>query len=483
MSTEIQADHEQQLSWAELYRQGFGPILFILCFAIWQHAASSMLAATTLPRAVSEIGGAHLMGWAYSLFQLGSILAGTLAASLVSKYDIRNPLMLAGLLYGLGCLLSALAPQIEIFLMGRLIQGMGGGWMLGLVFIAINRFFPGPVIPKIIALISVVWSASAFSGPLVGGAFANLGLWRYAYGSFTIQSLIFMIATYYIIPQKPRDITRDSLATIDRVSLSRLALMALVILMISVAGADVHPVYSPLMIFAGLGLLYLCFQLDRLDLTSRMFPANTLKPGHTVGAGLSMILVLGMSTMSFLVYGPALLEAIFGVSPLGAGYIVALESVAWGGAAMVFSNSRKTTEPILFRCGSALILIGTLGMALSMSGNLPGASTQGPLWPIIISAILHGTGFGMMWGFIMRRILDKTPQSERDRTSTTIPVIHQIGMAIGAAISNVIANGAGYSASLTITQAQGVALWVFAAFIPLLLIGNLLAWRFARIKG
>jgi hypothetical protein len=200
-----------------------------------------------------------------------------------------------------------------------------------------------------------------------------------------------------------------------------------------------------------------------------------------------MIFFLGMSTMSFLVYGPALLEIIFGVSPLGAGYIVALESVAWGGAALAFSNTRRTMEPILFRTGSALIVLGTLGLALSLSGNLPGNlsghAAMSPLWPIIISAILHGVGFGMMWGFIMRRILDHTSQEERDRTSTAFPVIHQIGMAIGAAISNVVANGAGYSASLSIPQAQEVAFWIFMAFIPLLLMANMVAWRFARQPG
>jgi MFS family permease len=64
--------------------------LFLLCFAVWIHAASSLLAATTLPSAVREFGGGDLIGWAFTLYLLGSILAGSSSALLLNFSGLRS---------------------------------------------------------------------------------------------------------------------------------------------------------------------------------------------------------------------------------------------------------------------------------------------------------------------------------------------------------------------------------------------------------
>ena len=48
-------------NWRMLFSSGLLPQFLMLCFAIWLHAANSMLAATTLPSAVGELGRADLI--------------------------------------------------------------------------------------------------------------------------------------------------------------------------------------------------------------------------------------------------------------------------------------------------------------------------------------------------------------------------------------------------------------------------------------
>ena len=79
---------------------------------------------------------------------------------------------------------------MPVLLAGRTVQGLGGGALVALVYIAQDRFFPNRLVPRIIACLSVVWMASALCGPLVGGAFATAGLWRYAFWSFAVQGLL-----------------------------------------------------------------------------------------------------------------------------------------------------------------------------------------------------------------------------------------------------------------------------------------------------
>ena len=76
--------------WRELLGPAYRGQLALLCFGVWLHAASSLLAATTLPRAVEEIGGVALIGWAFMLYQMGSIVAGSATGLLFARFGLQR---------------------------------------------------------------------------------------------------------------------------------------------------------------------------------------------------------------------------------------------------------------------------------------------------------------------------------------------------------------------------------------------------------
>ena len=174
--------------------------LLLLGFAVWIHAASSLLAATTLPSAVREFGGGDLIGWAFTLYLLGSILAGSSSALLLNFSGIRLALSIGAAIYLLGCLICSASPNIYVILIGRLTQGFGGGFLVALAFIVIRYWFEPNLMPKVMALISVIWSMSAFAGPLIGGTFATFGDWRLAFLFVGIQALVFIFLVRLITP-------------------------------------------------------------------------------------------------------------------------------------------------------------------------------------------------------------------------------------------------------------------------------------------
>ena len=91
-----------------------------------------MLGATTLPSAVTEFAGAHLVSWAFTLYLLGSILAGLAVGLLIAHSGLKTALLGTATLYGIGSAICALAPNMELMLLGRLIQGLGGGGLVAL---------------------------------------------------------------------------------------------------------------------------------------------------------------------------------------------------------------------------------------------------------------------------------------------------------------------------------------------------------------
>ena len=56
-------------------------------------------------------------------------------------------------------------------------------------------------------------------------------------------------------------------------------------------------------------------------------------------------------------------------------------------------------------------------------------------------------------------------------------------MSLGSAFSGIIANYSGFSETNSLDAARNVAFWCFAAFIPLVIIGTLSAFRVSKSEN
>jgi MFS family permease len=452
--------------WSEILTREYASKLATLALAIWLHASNSMLTATTMPSAVEDIGGLNLISWTFALYLMGSIISGASVSLLVKKSGIRTTMIRAAMVYAVGCVVCAMAPSMPVVLIGRVLQGLGGGGLVALVYISQDRFFPNRFVPKIVACISTVWMISAFSGPVIGGAFATLGIWRMAYWAFALQAVLLMLAIRVLLAAE--SINLDIKA--ERIPIVRLMFLAAAILLISMAGAEFNAVVSPILIVMGcLSLVFFVFR-DRTANSSRMLPLEATDLSHPMGNGILTTLLLCLCIMSFLVYGPFILMKLYGLTPLSAGLIVMLETLAWGGAAIIFSGTDPRDEPRMIRIGSAVVVAGLIGLAWILP--------KGPVWAIAVIVIFSNGGFGMMWGFIIKRIIGAASTAEKDRAASLLPITQQTGFALGAALSGLIANSLGVSEAMSDEGLRTVAFWLFAGFIPVALIGNITAWRF-----
>ena len=377
----------------------------LFCLGVWLHAADSLLAATTMPSAVQEIGGVAYISWTIALYQLGSIVAGAVTGLLAARHGLRGTTIASAAVYAIGCVISAIAPDMATMLGGRLLQGLGGGCLVAVAFVAASQLFPDRLIPRTMAVISGIWGASALCGPLIGGAFANAGLWRMAFWAFAIQAVVLIVAALMLL--KPG--SEEPAATAGRAPVRRLFVLSFAVLAVAAAGVEVAPGSSALLCLAGLIAFITFFRLDGLA-SDRLFPSGALNITNTVGAGLIMVLVFGMTTMSFTTYGPLLLQVLYGTDPLTAGYMIAIESIAWTVAAIAFSSAAPEHETRIITVGGILITAGLVGFAFTV----PAGSFTG----MAIAAAAAGGGFGMSWGFIVRRVVAAARPSDREVASS-----------------------------------------------------------------
>lgn len=457
-------DTERFVSWREFLASPYAGSLTLVCLAVWLHAADSLIVATMLPSIVAEIGGAALVGWSVSLYEIGSIVAGAAAALLTMRFGLGRSMGAAACLFGIGCLLSAVSPSMVLLLAGRALQGVGGGGLVAMCFVAVGLIFPRRYTARAMAAVSTVWGVSAFAGPLVGGFFVQAATWRWGFAFFACQA--FALALWIVLRRGASMAPSTAKAPVFPVG--RLALLCLGVVLIAFGGVEVSIPRTIPSLAAGLFCLIAFLRLDGHAGDARLLPRRPFDPWRPAGAAMLMILSMCMATIAVTAFGPLLVTAIHGVSALTAGYIAACSSIGWTVMAVMVSGLPE-------RFDRPMIALGMTVVTLSILGFLH-AVPNGPVWLIAVFAALEGGGFGMAWTFVLRRTMQLAGADEARRVSGAIPTVQRLGYALGAAYVGIVANGSGLLGIETATDAETVARWVFASCLPFAVIG-LIAMR------
>ncbi len=457
----------RQDGWRDLLREGRFARFALLCLGVWLNAADALMTATIMPSVARDIGGYAYFGWAIAGYLLGSIVAGASAGQFSMRFGVRRALAMAAIVYAAGCIVSAIAPEIASFLVGRLLQGVGAGWVVGLCYVAIGTMFPEHLWARVLASISGVWGVATLLSPLIGGIFAEAGIWRWSFWLFAVQGAGFAAAALALLGEGHPQ--RDD----HPLPIRQLAILTSGILAIAAAGLLPDAARALALGVAGLALL---LWFVRFDARSRapLLPRQTGNPATAAGAGYAMIFLLAAGTISFSVYGSAIMQALYGSSPLAAGYIIGAEAMAWTLAALAVSSLPDRWHGFFIRLGASCIVAGVVGLAIAMP--------RGPVAAIVASAIIMGCGFGLAWAFMARRILSSVDGEERAVASSAVPTMQLVGGAAGSAGAGAIANLLGFVHGIDATTAAAGSFWLFAAFVPVVGLGWLAAWRLAGLE-
>ena len=451
-------------AWRELWDSGQLGRFVLLCLGVWLHAADSLVTATAVPAIVADIGGVPFVAWTISLYQIGAIVAGAATALLCGRHGTSRVLCAAALLYAVGCLLAALAPDMAVLLTARLLQGLGGGTLLSLGYVAIQQSFPEHLWGRLFGIQALIWAAGSLLGPLLGGIFVELGMWRAIFWCFALQAaLLWLLAA--MLPR-----TTPPHRTVGRIPAVRVLVLTTATLMIAQAGVMGGVGADLALGSVGIALLYLAARLDRRA-GDRLLPAGLLDIRQPLGAGLLTVFALSVATTGFWAYGPLLLATLFGTAPLVSGYLLAGEALAWSAATMAIAAVPAAAGRLLIRLGTAVVAAGAAGLTLAVpAGSLPG---------IILCQLLQGAGMGLCWPAIIQRTVRCAADPERGLAAAAPSTVQRIGLAVGAAATGIVANLSGLGDGVSAVAARTAGFWVFAAFVPVLATALLAAWRFA----
>lgn len=103
-----------------------------LACGITLHAVNLYIATSILPTVVADIGGMPLHAWNTTVFVVASIVGAAIAVQVLQRAGPRAGYVLTCTSLEAGSALCALAPAMPTMLLGRALQGLGGGLLLAL---------------------------------------------------------------------------------------------------------------------------------------------------------------------------------------------------------------------------------------------------------------------------------------------------------------------------------------------------------------
>ncbi len=285
-------------------RDGWGALLTgrnlgrsaVLTGAVAIHALSLRVVVTVLPVAVADIGGLRFFAWTMTIAMVSAIWGAASAAPLAVSRGLRRAYHIALTLFVVGSVICAISPSMGVFLMGRLLQGLGGGLLTALAYTTISQVFPANLHPRAIAMLSGVWGIAALSGPLVGGILAGWGLWRWAFWiDVPLAATIGAIAQRTILTPVGEQSSRSPAPAI---AFGRLALLGGSVMAVGIGGLSGDALTSGLGIAAAVILLVTALRVDDRSARARQqrfLPTGAFDPRTPLGAvSLVMALIGGL---------------------------------------------------------------------------------------------------------------------------------------------------------------------------------------------
>ncbi|KGJ72523.1 MFS transporter [Cryobacterium roopkundense] len=382
--------------------------------------------STALPTIVGELNGVDHMLWVTTAY----ILASTIMLPVYGKLgDLigRKGLFIGAIsIFILGSIVGGLAPDMTWLVIGRAVQGLGGGGLMILSQAIIADVVPARDRGKYMGIMGGVFALSSVAGPLLGGWFTEGIGWRWAFwmniplGALAIVTAIFFLRLPKVENTRPK---------LDVAGMGLLAIASTALVLTTTWGGTTYAWDSLLIISLIIATLVaaVAFVMVERRAVEPIMPLHLFKDGNfnlTTIAGL----ITGIAMFGALAYLPTYLQMVTGANATEAGFLMipmmaALLISSIGSGWLVSKFGRYKWMPIAgtIIVGFALVLLSTMTPTLA-------------IWVLCSYLAIMGIGLGLSMQILILIVQNSFPNSEVGTATASNNYFRQIGASLGAAV-------------------------------------------------
>ena len=466
----IAAAAPPKASWADLFRDGRAAYSTMVIVGVAVHALQILVIAIIMPTVVHDIGGAAYYTWAAMAYTIGSIVGAAGVGPVWAAFGRRRGYALSAFLLLVGTTGCALAPDMAWLIVARSVQGLAGGLVVGGGMSLVGGLFSDALRRRILAMYQGTWMVAQLFGPVVGGAFAEIGWWRGSFWTMVPVILTFAVLAWLRLPEG--DERKSAEDAIRKFPIVRLAMLGTGVFTMALAGAVSDGLLRAALIVGALALLALTFRLDTAA-ENRLYPSGAFSARSPVGLALWILFSVGMVQTSVTLFLPLLLQVVHGVSPLFISFVSIVISGGWTVGTFLVSGWSGARERFALWVGPLLMIVGLVGVT---------ATAQMPVLVVLtLAAFIQGFGAGTHNVHLLARTMANAAPGEEGITAAAMPSIRSLGTAFGAATAGLLANVAGLGDAVE-PAAVGNAITVVYGFALLpLTVAALFMFRLVRL--
>ena len=310
-------------------------VLLATCLIAFLMALDVTIINLALPSIQRDLGfSLSESSWVLNSYTLTFAVLVIVGGKMGDIFGRKRFLIMGASLFATGSLIGFLAPNIQILLTARVVQGLGGAMMMPASLSVLTEAYQDRNIGMAIGFWGGIGALGFVAGPLISGGFTSLFAWR-AIFLISLPVILVAVSIIFLTVRESRDVTIDR--RIDYLGVVLSAVMVLLLVLAIVEGT----IYGwtsveTLLLFFGAALSIVLFVMLEIRVPypivdPRFFRNRAFAVGVAVRfcTGFAFVPVILLSTI-FLQYflHKSAFEAGFLFLPVGAAIVVA--TLFWG---------------------------------------------------------------------------------------------------------------------------------------------------------
>jgi MFS family permease len=417
---------------------------------IYLSSLAQSIIGPALPTIGYELHDITYLPWVVTAYLVAATTVTPIYGRLSDMHGRRPMLYIAVTIYVLGSVISALAPSVLALVIGRAVQGLGGGGLVSLSQAVIGDNFPPRDRGVYQGYLSTAFTGANISGPIIGGALAQFADWTLIFWLNVPLGLIAVTLVHRSLKSMP---IRRGAHRLDARGAMLLALSTVSIMLALSSGGARYPWTSlPMLVLFSLAVLSgIFFIVHTLHSEDPLMPLDVLRDRVVAPVAFASFFSM-FTTIGITIYIPVYFQVVTGLSPGATGVALIVPVLGSLAGSMGMGKIMGRLERPKNFAAFALIVGSTSLMILALALD--------QLSFFVVELLLAGATFavGVMYPTGTVSTQNAVARHHLGVGLSTLNFIRSIGAATGGAVFGVLVLGSGNPAILDLLNHGKVSL-------------------------